>query len=194
MPSSIGFSLARHFEIGDKNVRFLYLKLILFCPALSVSAFEMETLRVSTVIDINELYTESIESAQFHPSNLVLEAETDGSRFKTSSSLLRIQTTIPMYVSGISYSLTLNKNKTLCEDEAGNPPVEQPGFTSVSVDDDVMLVGASKSFSDFNGDDGLYKISEHNVEFQFKKFADINTSEEPETCNGEIEFSVGVDI
>ncbi|MGU3812801.1 hypothetical protein [Vibrio diabolicus] len=175
-------------------MRFLYLQLILFSPALSVYALEMETLRVSTVIDVNELYTESIESAQFQPSNLVLEAEADGSRFKTSSSLLRIHTTIPMYVSGISYSLTLNKNTTFCEDRAGNPPVEQLDFTSVSVDDHEMQVGSSKSFSDFNSDDGLYKVSEHNVDFQFKKFSEINTSDQPEKCNGEIEFSVGVDI
>ncbi|MCR9572198.1 hypothetical protein NB524_17855 [Vibrio alginolyticus] len=175
-------------------MRFIYLQLILFCPALSVSALEIETLTVSTVIDINELYTESIESAQFQPSNLVLENASDGTRFKTSSSLLRIHTTIPMYVSGISYSLTLNKNVTFCEDDAGNPPVKQNNFTSISVDDDDMQVGTSKSFSDFNGDDGLYKVSEHTVEFRFKKFSEINTIYEPEKCNGEIEFSVGVDI
>ncbi|MCS0309034.1 hypothetical protein [Vibrio diabolicus] len=175
-------------------MRFIYLQLMIFCPALSVSALEMETLRVSTDIDLNELYSESIKSAQFEPSNLVLEANSDKTRFKTSSSLLRIHTTIPMYVSGISYSLTLNKNETFCEDDAGNPPVVQDNFTSVSVDDDEMQVGTSKFFSDFNDDDGVYKVSEHNVEFQFKKFSEINTIYKPERCNGEIEFSVGVDI
>lgn len=152
-----------------------------------------KTLRVTTSIDINNLYTNAITNVEFFPSNLELTPKPDKTAFESISTTLKVNSDIPMSVNAVAYTSTLTSVNSSCLDYLGvNTP--QPEFTMVSFDGQNITLGDSIVLSDFNSDDGTYKYSEHQVELIFKPFETILSSGIPKSCRGEVEFTIGVGI
>ncbi|NOH79974.1 hypothetical protein F0231_09495 [Vibrio sp. RE86] len=169
-------------------------KIYLLLALISLSAHaEHKVINISTSIDVNNLYANSINSLVFEPSRLELEVSADKTRFKTTSSTLKVETSIPKEVNNIAYVAGLIRNDTTCKDYSGFES-SQPDFVSVSIDSQPLEVGESLTFADFQFDDGFNKYSEHEVKLEFASFSSITTTSQPEGCNGEIEFNIEVEI
>lgn len=152
-----------------------------------------KSLNVTTSVDISQLYVDSITSVEFIPDVLNLTSTQDKSRFDEVNTTLIVETDIPPELSGIGYISTLKKNITTCTDYSGVSSV-QSDFVDVSIDGQNISEGESIAFLDFNLSNELNKYSEHEVKLMFKAFNDIVTDGKAEKCNGEIEFSIEVDI
>ncbi|MCB5362114.1 hypothetical protein CSB62_12190 [Vibrio splendidus] len=169
-------------------------KLILVLMLVSMNTYSAsKVLNVTTNIDIINLYSDAITSVEFIPSVLELIPTSDNKQFDDISTTLKIATDIPKDRSAIGYLATLTKNESFCTDFSGVTNA-QIDFVSVMFDGLVIANGDSISVAEFNSDDGTNKYSEHDMEIAFKPFKDITTTGQPERCNGEIEFSIEVDI
>lgn len=152
-----------------------------------------KVLKVTTNIDIINLYSDAITSVEFTPSVLKLNPTSDNQRFDDISTKLKISTDIPKDRPAIPYLATLTKNDSFCTDFSGDTNA-QTDFVIIQFDGVAIANGESISIADFTSDDGINKYSEHNFDISFKPFKDITTTGTPEKCNGEIEFSIEVDI
>lgn len=152
-----------------------------------------KTLNITTTIDIANLYPDAISSVVFIPSILELSPTSNKQKFENVSSKLKVSTDIPKDAPAIAYVATLATNKSFCTDFSGVTNV-QTDFVDVMFDGLNVSSGDSISIADFDSDDGAHKYSEHDVELIFKPFEYIITTGQPEKCNGEIEFSLEVDI
>ncbi|MDD9177272.1 MULTISPECIES: hypothetical protein [Aliivibrio] len=171
-------------------INFIILLCVFFSSHISAKT---EVLNLSTTIDINQIYSDSIASASFIPNELVLTPTEDNQKFESVSSNLNIETTIPKGVSAVSYLSTLTKNEAVCITNGGESLV-QNGFVTIDFDGTELVVNDSVSLNDFNSNDGTNKSSSHAVTFDFKRFDEITLPGTAETCSGEIEFNVMVDI
>ncbi|CAH6938857.1 conserved exported hypothetical protein [Vibrio chagasii] len=169
-----------------------YVMLFLIFISLDVNA-ALKSLNITTSIDLERLYESSINSVEFIPSILVLKSSRDKRKFDDVKTTLKIATDIPQEVSDIGYITTLVKNISSCTDYSGVINV-QDDFVDIVIGGEEIQEGGTIKFSDFNSTDGTYKSSEHDVELIFKPFDSIKTAGQPEKCNGEVEFSIEVDI
>ncbi|AQW56807.1 hypothetical protein [Vibrio owensii] len=160
--------------------------------SMNVSALE-KTLRVTTNIDISNLYTDAITKVEFEPASLQLDIQDDRSGFKNEVTTMKVSTDIPMNTSSVGYTSELLRNTTSCTDYFGevNP---QENFTSVYFDGDLIAIGEKALLEDFKTDDGTYKYSEHSIELKFIPFSEAISTGPLKECSGEVEFRVGVDI
>lgn len=163
---------------------------------ISMSANSIEkTLLLTTEIDINNLYKDSITTVEFEPSILELGVKEDNSTFETASTTLMISTSIPKDVSSVPYSATMIKNTSSCTNFTGQEfPQPDNSFVLVKFEGKEVLQDTPVEIGDFNLDDGTYKTSEHDVALEFKPFSTLEMGGSPEECSGEIVFSIGVDI
>ncbi|RYU68411.1 hypothetical protein ERW51_08565 [Aliivibrio finisterrensis] len=150
-------------------------------------------LNITTNIDVSHLYTNGINSVEFSPSVLDVTPSSDKSKFSDVITTLIIETEIPKDIVGISYAINLVKNSSNCIDYSGSSS-DHDDLVSLTFDTQPITAGTPISVANFNSDDGINKYSEHDVELIFKPFIDISTTSTLESCNGEIEFSVEVDI
>ncbi|OEF22526.1 hypothetical protein A1Q5_15740 [Aliivibrio logei 5S-186] len=167
------------------------LSLLMFFTANSHA--DTSALDLSTNIDINNLYSDSITKVEFIPSTITLDVSSDKRKFEEAESTLRITTDIPKNISGISYLTTLIKNDSFCTDYSGITN-QQVDFVEVALDGQVMNIDDVINFSDFNFDDGVNKIGEHSLTLNFKPFDEIILPGTTDVCNGEIEFNIEVEI
>lgn len=152
-----------------------------------------KVLNISTSLDVDNLYTNSITSVEFIPAVLELAPNQDKTKFDDVNTKLRIETDIPFESSDIPYVSTLTKNMSTCTDYSGMSNI-QDYFVQLTIDGQSISEGDSVSFSNFNLNDGDNKYSEHDIVLNFKPFKDITTTGQPRGCNGEIEFKIEVDI
>ncbi len=160
--------------------------------SMNVSALE-KTLRVTTSIDISNLYTDAITKVEFEPAILQLDLKDDISGFEDEFTTLKVSTDIPMNTSGVSYTSELIKNTATCTDYFGNENIHE-NYTSVYFDNDPIALGEAVSLEDFKSNDGTYKYSEHSIKLAFLPFSETVSEGSLKECSGEIEFRVGVDI
>lgn len=160
--------------------------------SMNVNALD-KTLRVTTTIDINQLYTDAITQVVFNPASLQLDLNEESTGFIDEVTTMQVSTDIPMSTSGVAYTSTLTKNTASCTDYFGNVSA-QTEFTSVYFDGELILAGNYKTLDDFNSNDGTHKYSEHSIELKFSPFSDVISVGPLKECSGEIEFRVGVDI
>ncbi|MEZ8658790.1 hypothetical protein AB4581_11390 [Vibrio cyclitrophicus] len=171
-------------------------KTVLLLGAIAIStncSAVQETLQVTTIIDINKLYVDSITNVVFEPSELNLDINHEETAFNDQFTTLKISTDIPKEVSNVSYTSTLTNNESFCSDYSGNDNL-QNDFVSIKFDGKLLNVGDSVALADFNSDDGTNKYSEHGVEFSFRPFTEIVSIGVPKECSGEIKFLIGVGI
>ena len=154
---------------------------------------EIKMLNITTNINVNKIYTNAINSVEFSPSVLDVTPTDDRSKFTDVITKLTIETDIPKEILGISYAINLVKNSSSCNNYSGQVS-DHDDLVSFSVDNKAIRLNAPISVDDFNSDDGTNKYSEHDVELTFKPFSELSTTHALESCNGEIEFSVEVDI
>ncbi len=152
-----------------------------------------EMLQVTTTIDINNLYVDSIVGVVFEPARLNLNINDEKTAFSDQITTLKISTDIPKEVSSVSYTSTLINNSANCLDYSGNTN-PQTDFVSVTFDGQALKQNDAVQLADFTADDGTNKYSEHSVELAFRPFTDIVSTGVPKECSGEIEFRIGVDI
>lgn len=152
-----------------------------------------KALNISTSLEVENLYTNSITSVKFNPAVLDLASKQDKTKFDDVDTKLRIETDIPLESSDIPYVSTLTKNMSTCIDYSGVSKV-QDDFVQLTIDGKSISEGESVSFLNFNLNDDDNKYSEHDIVLSFKSFKDITTTGQPEICNGEIEFNIEVDI
>ena len=171
------------------------MKKVLFALALiSLNAnAAFKALNLTTSIDVVNLYKDAIISVEFFPSILELEASQGSTKFSDVVTTLKIETDIGLEASTVPYISTLTENTTNCVDYSGETSI-QHDFVNEIINGQSISKGQSVSFANFDLDDGVNKYSEHSVMLSFKPFNDINTAGQPESCNGEIEFSIEVDI
>lgn len=165
--------------------------IILFASFNADAAYKV--LNITTSIDVSLLYNEKITSVEFIPSVLELAPSQDKTKFEDANTTLKIETDLPIEYSEVPYVSTLNKNTSTCTDISGVSTI-QDKFVSLTIDGQNLLEGESVYFSKFNSNDGYNQYSEHDVILSFGLFEEIKTDGQPEHCNGEIEFSIGVDI
>ncbi|NVJ58147.1 MAG: hypothetical protein HWE19_17470 [Vibrionaceae bacterium] len=171
--------------------RILCLSLFLF--SLNVVG-AVTTLTPFTIININELYENSITNVFFSPSSLKLEVSDDGSKFNDSESMLNIETNIPKVVYDIPYSISFTEISSKCIDLFDNEYILDNQFLGITVDSQSIGENYSVTFSDFNSDDGIYKSSNHRVALSFMPFSEIGASHEIKSCSGKIATEIGVEI
>tara|TARA_Y100000588_G_scaffold394135_1_gene513026 strand:- start:963 stop:1442 length:480 start_codon:yes stop_codon:yes gene_type:complete len=151
------------------------------------------TLKIKTTLDVKELYKESITSVVFNPSNLKLKVSQDKKKFDDVVSTLRIETDIPNETIDIPYIAKLTKNTTICTDYSGEEN-EQQDFVKLTIDNNDISVGDQIRFKSFNDSDGSTKASKHEINLSFSPFKSITTKGLPESCSGEVNFDIEVDI
>lgn len=165
---------------------------------ISMNANSIEKpLLLTTTIDINNLYADSITNVEFEPATLELSLNSDNTSFETALTALKISTNIPKDVSSIPYSATMIQNTSSCTNFTGeefpqldnDSPFVRVKFEGSEVSEDVPV-----EIDDFNLDDGTYKTSEHDIALEFKPFSELEINGSPKECSGEIVFSIGVDI
>ncbi|MET2947240.1 hypothetical protein ABXV18_03975 [Vibrio owensii] len=160
--------------------------------SMNVSALD-KTLRVTTTIDISNLYTDAITKVEFEPASLELDVKDDRSGFKDEVTTMKVSTDIPMNTSSVGYTSELIRNTASCTDYSDNVETQE-NFTSVYFDGALIVKGETTSLEDFNTNDGTYKYSEHSIELKFLPFSEAISTGPLKECSGEIEFRVGVDI
>ncbi|HGY9597161.1 TPA: hypothetical protein ACOJPH_004875 [Vibrio campbellii] len=162
---------------------------------ISMNAYSIDKqLLLTTNIDINNLYTDSITSVEFEPAILELTLNNDNSGFEATSTTMKVSTNIPMDVSSVSYTSTMIQNTSTCTNFTGES-FEQDVFVQVMFDGQpVTNENPSVLIEDFNSNDGTYKYSEHAVNLGFKSFSEVEMNGAPRECHGEIAFTIGVDI
>lgn len=153
----------------------------------------MKVLNITTSLDVDQLYINSITSVEFIPETLELTSNQSKTKFVNANTTLRVETDFPSESSDVPYVSTLTKNTSTCTDYSGMSHI-QDEFMSLTIDGQSISEGESVAFSDFNLNDGENKYSEHDIILIFKPFEDITTTGPPERCNGEIEFNIEVDI
>lgn len=163
-----------------------------FCSLNVIGA--VTTLTPFTLININELYENSVTNVLFYPSSLKLEVSGDGSKFNNSESMLVIETNIPKSVYDIPYSISFTDVSSTCIDLFDNEYVLDNEFLGITVDSQSIGESNSVTFSDFNSDDGTYKSSAHRVSLSFMPFSEIGASHEIKSCSGKIATEIGVEI
>ncbi|CDT20121.1 hypothetical protein [Vibrio coralliirubri] len=158
-------------------------------------ASEIETLHLSTNIDIAKLFPGPIIGAVFSPNPLTLNIKSDGSGFENASSTLQLSTNIPSKVlTDISYTITLTENRTQCFDMSNTGPVEQVDFVETFLEDQSLQIGQSIHIPDFTNSSDTNKSSSHLLSFHFKGFDEVVTRHQPDYCSGKISLDIGVDI
>lgn len=161
---------------------------------ISMSASSIErNLLIKTEIDINNLYTDSITNVEFEPAILELGINTDNTGFETALTTLKVSTNIPKDVSSVPYTTTMIQNTSSCISFTSEE-FPQNEFVVVKFDGDAVSKDIPVEIDDFNSDDGTYKSSSHEVALEFKPFSELEINGSPKECNGEIVFSIGVDI
>ncbi|HAS6221201.1 hypothetical protein ABRZ68_12035 [Vibrio vulnificus] len=165
---------------------------ILFLP-FGTLASTLINIDLSTDININNVYFESITLVEFKPSNTILELDENKHGFRAFDTSLNIETSISRDVSSISYNVILSKNESFCFDYAGNMYL-QDDFVDVYFEKELMAIGSPIYISDFNSILDEMKSSVHEVSFSFKPFSSITTPKVTEGCRGEIVFNIAVDV
>lgn len=163
---------------------------------ISMNANSIEKpLLLTTTIDINNLYADSITDVEFEPATLELGLNSDNTSFETALTTLKISTNIPKDVSNVPYSATMIQNTSSCTNFTGEVfPQPDNGFVRVKFEDSELLQYIPVEIDDFNLDDGTYKTSEHAITLEFKPFSELEMNGSPKECSGQIVFSIGVNI
>ena len=160
-----------------------------------VCASDIETLYLSTNIDITRLFPEPVIGAVFYPNSLTLNIKSDGSGFEDASSTLQLSTNIPSKVlTNIPYTITLAESVTQCFDMSNTGPVEQLDFVETFLEGQSIQIGQSIHIPDFTNSSETNKSSSHLLSFNFKDFDEIVTRHQPDYCSGKISLDIGVDI
>ncbi len=172
--------------------------LLLLIPNVYGNTSALETLRLSTTIDLAKLYMATVE-AKFNPSTLKLEVKADRTGFKPAKTTLEITTKIPQSASAIKYKTTLTVNETNCFSyDSPTVPVSHNNFTQVKIAGTVVSTTDSTvpnfvSFSDFDEVDANFKVDNHLVELSFIPFSNIKSlMPMVKSCTGKIEVTIGV--
>ncbi|YCO05284.1 hypothetical protein ACB087_17560 [Vibrio sp. VNB-15] len=160
--------------------------------SMNVSALD-KTLRVTTELDISNLYTDAITNVEFDPASIELDVKENSSGFMDEVTTMKVSTDIPMNTSGVGYTSELIKNTANCTDYFGNVNTQE-NFTSVYFDGALIAKGEKALLEDFKTNDGTYKYSEHSIELKFIPFSEAISTGPLKECSGEVEFRVGVDI
>ena len=150
-------------------------------------------LSIKTTLDVRQLYEESITSVVFKPSNLKLKVSQDKKQFDDVNSILRIETDIPNGTIDIPYKAKLTKNTASCTDYSGEVN-EQKEFVKLTIDQKDLSEGEAIYFDRFNSNNGSTMASEHEIKLSFSPFKNITTKGLPESCSGEVNFDIEVDI
>ncbi|MGI9918417.1 hypothetical protein [Vibrio owensii] len=158
----------------------------------SVSAIE-KPLVLTTTVDINNLYADSITNVEFSPAVLELDLNENRTGFEKKSTVMQVYTTIPMGASSVSYTSTMTSNNSTCTNFLGQS-YPQDELVYVSFDDSKLDINVPILLDDFNSNDGVFKYSEHTVDLEVKPFSDIEVNGSPKECSGDITFTIGVDI
>ncbi|WP_372384023.1 hypothetical protein AB8613_14895 [Vibrio sp. BS-M-Sm-2] len=167
--------------------------MVLALISINVNAQNTKTLQIHTTLNIGNLYTSSIDSVQFTPSELTLVVEdSQRDRFKREETILMIETSIPASASPIAYTTKLTKNEAECKDYSGQTHA-QANFVDVKIDDTLIEINQSKRFSFVEGQSNQY--AEHKITLEFQPFNEIKIdNNQARTCTGQLEFSVEVDV
>ncbi|MCX2791103.1 hypothetical protein [Vibrio sp. Sgm 5] len=160
--------------------------------SMNVNALD-KNLKITTNINISNLYTDAITKVEFEPASLELDIKDDRSGFKDEATTMKVSTDIPMNTSSVGYTSELIRNTTSCTDYFGNVNIQE-SFTSVYFDGALIGKGEKTLLEDFKTNDGTYKYSEHSIELKFIPFSETISTGPLKECSGEVEFRVGVDI
>ncbi|WP_039987001.1 hypothetical protein [Vibrio owensii] len=174
-----------------KNKALMFLGLTF--TSMSVHSID-KSFFLSTTIDINNIYADSITNVEFEPASLTLELNSDNSGFETTSAIMKISSTIPSEASSVSYTSTMIQNTSTCSGSFNNEDVPQNEFVRVTLDENPVAINVPVIIEDFNSNDGTFKTSEHELTLEFKSFSEIDMYGSPEECQGNVIFSIGVDI
>ncbi|WGV98016.1 hypothetical protein QF117_03930 [Vibrio sp. YMD68] len=169
-----------------------FFPIIIFLVNTSVQA-EYKILPLSSVIDVNNLYSNSISSVVFEPSVINLNTKIDNSGFEDALVHLKITTNIPKEQTNINYISTLTRNLSTCTDYSGDKN-EQNEFVSVLFDGEYISESESSEILTFVDDDGENKSGDHIVQMVFRPFGEIITSGVAEECDGAITFNIEIDV
>ncbi|OEF08570.1 hypothetical protein [Vibrio genomosp. F10] len=169
-----------------------FFPIIILLVNASVHA-EYNIFPLSSVVDVNNLYSDSISSVVFEPNTISLNTKNDNSGFEDVLVRLKIYTNIPKEQPNITYISTLTRNSSTCTDYSGDKN-EQNEFVSVLFDGEYISESESSEILTFVDDDGENKSGDHIVQMVFRPFGEIITSGVTEECDGAITFNIEIDV